>query len=205
MRTKSTELMNRISDFVGDYYRREHRSPTMQTIADAMGVCKATAYKYLKAMTEKGMLSYDGHEVSNLPKIEKTRSGYFSAPLVGSVRCGDPETEEEQVEMYVSLPEAIFGKGQFYLLRADGDSMEDAGISDGDLILIEKQHSCEVGDVVVALDENSENTLKVFGGIDKKTNQAVLKYANEDVYPGKTIKVKKLTVQGVARRVIKSI
>ena len=205
MRRKNPELMEKIRDFVGEYYRHNYESPTVRAIAKAVGISTSTAHGYLVEMDEKGMLSYRNGVLDDLPKIKKTPTDFISAPLVGSINCGNPETEEEQVEMYVSLPEAIFGKGQFYLLRADGDSMEDAGISDGDLILIEKQHSCEVGDVVVAMDENSVNTLKVFGGIDKKTNQAVLKYANEDVYPGKTIKVKKLTVQGVARRVIKSI
>ena len=60
--------------------------------------------------------------------IEKCTTGYFSAPIVGSIRCGDPESEQEQVEEYVSLPESIFGKGGCYLLHAAGDSMTDAGI-----------------------------------------------------------------------------
>ncbi|MBQ1422673.1 MAG: repressor LexA, partial [Firmicutes bacterium] len=135
----------------------------------------------------------------------KTQTGYFSAPLVGSIRCGDPETEEAQVEMYVSLPEALFGKGEFYLLRAVGDSMEDENISDGDLVLIKKQPDCEVGDIVVALDENNENTLKVYGGIDKRSKKVILKYANEKVYPGKRILVNELVVQGVAKHVIKEL
>ena len=107
--------------------------------------------------------------------------------------------------MYVSLPEAIFGKGEFYLLRAAGDSMEDEDICDGDLVLIRKQPDCEVGDIVVALDENSENTLKVYGGIDKRTKKVILKYANEAVHPGKRILVNELTVQGVAKHVIKAL
>lgn len=107
--------------------------------------------------------------------------------------------------MYISLPEALFGKGQFYLLRAAGDSMEDAGISDGDLILIRKQTECEVGDIVVALDDQSENTLKIYGGIDEESNKAVLRYANAKAYPDKRILVSKLVVQGVAKHVIKAL
>ena len=106
---------------------------------------------------------------------------------------------------YVSLPEALFGKGEFYLLRAAGDSMEDKDICDGDLVLIRKQPDCEIGDIVVALDDNNENTLKVYGGIDKRTKKVILKYANEAVYPGKRILVNELTVQGVAKHVIKAL
>ncbi len=107
--------------------------------------------------------------------------------------------------MYVSLPEALFGKGRHYLLRAAGNSMEDRGIYDGDLLLIRTQSEGEVGDIVVALDENSENTLKVYGGIDRETDKAILRYANEAVYPGKRILVSKLVVQGVARHVIREL
>lgn len=205
MRSKSIELMEQISNYIGDYYRQHHSTPTTREIASAVGLSPAAGYKYLVEMDKRGMLSYENGEITNLPKISKTPTGYFSAPLVGSIRCGDPEREEAEVEMYVSLPEAIFGKGEFYLLRAAGDSMEDEDICDGDLVLIRKQPDCEVGDIVVALDENGENTLKVYGGIDKRTKKVILKYANEAIYPGKRILVNELTIQGVAKHVIKAL
>ena len=205
MRSKSTELMEQISNYIGDYYRQHHSTPTTREIASAVGLSPAAGYKYLVEMDKRGMLSYENGEITNLPKISKTPTGYFSAPLVGSIRCGDPEREEAEVEMYVSLPEALFCNGEFYLLRAAGDSMEDEDICDGDLVLIRKQPDCEVGDIVVALDENGENTLKVYGGIDKRTKKVILKYANETIYPGKRILVNELTVQGVAKHVIKAL
>ena len=205
MRRKDPELMQRISDYIGDYYRQNHSTPTTREISSAMGLAPATGYKYLVEMNKQGLLSYENGEITDLPKIKKTETGYFSAPLVGSIRCGDPETEEEQVEMYVSLPVALFGKGEFYLLRAVGDSMVDAGISEEDLVLIRKQPDCEIGDIVVALDENNENTLKIYGGIDKKSNKVILRYANERTYPGKVILVNELVIQGVAKHVIKEL
>ena len=205
MRSKSRELMERIGNYIGDYFRQHHASPTTREIAAAMGISGASGYNYLVEMDRRGMLRYENGEITGLPKIAKTKTGYFSAPLVGSVRCGDPEQEEAEVEMYVSLPEAIFGKGECYLLRASGDSMEDADISEGDLVLIRKQSECEVGDIVVALDENKENTLKIYGGIDAESRKAILRYANEKRYPGKRILVNELVVQGVARSIIKSL
>ena len=205
MRSKSPELMDRIGGYVGDYYRQHHSTPTTREIASEMSVSPACAYNYLVEMDRRGMLTYENGRITDLPKISKTQTGYFSAPLVGSIRCGDPENQEEQVEMYVSLPEALFGKGEHYLLRADGDSMEDRGIEDGDLVLIRKQTDCVIGDVVVALDENNENTLKVYGGIDRGSRKAILKYANEDRYPGKRILVDQLIIQGVAKHVIKEL
>lgn len=204
MRTKNPELMKEISAFVNDYFHEKRSSPSVGTIAKAMGIARSSAYRYLVAMDEKGLISYDGHTIET-PQIDKSVSGYFSAPIVGSVQCGDPETEEEHVEEYVSLPESIFGKGEFYILRASGDSMVDAGIEDKDLVVIRKQDSASVGDIVVALDENNQNTLKTFDGIDDESGYAILKYENKKKYPDKVIRVRELIVQGVAKHVIKAL
>lgn len=202
MRSKDPALMEKIREFV-DQYCREHRSPpSTQIVGDAVGVTKQTAYRYLVEMGEKGMLEYQGG-IKSSPQMAKCRTGYISVPLVGSIRCGDPETEVEEVEEYVSLPESIFGKGKFYLVRAKGDSMADAGIEEDDLVLIELCHEASVGDIVVALDSEGENTLKRFAG--KGRDGYVLSYMNEAKYPGMVITVKSFAVQGIARHVIKTL
>lgn len=205
MRRKDPDLMKRIQVFVGEYFRREYESPSLKIIGEEFGISRTTAFNYLHEMDRRGMLSMNGNEISNIPKILKTETSYISAPLVGTIRCGDPELSEADVEMYVSLPKAIFGNGQSYLLRAEGDSMEDVGIQEGDLILIQKQETCEEGDIVVALDQYNENTLKIYGGVNKDNQKAILRYANMKKYPGKVIEVSKLVVQGVARNIIKTI
>ncbi len=202
MRKKDPELMEKIGDFVNTYFRREHESPSVRAIAAGLGIGKSTAHNYLVEMDEKKMLRYDGHAITT-KAVERCRTGYSSAPLVGSIRCGDPEEEEEYVEEYVSLPQSIFGSGQLYILRAVGDSMEDAGIHEGDYVVITRQNECNVGDVVVALDGEGQNTLKTFGGIDEESGLAVLEYRNRSVYGDKRILVKKLVLQGVVKNVIK--
>ena len=204
MRSKSPQWMDEISAFVDRYYRENRFSPTLSEIARAVSISKATAYRYLVAMNESGMLFYDGKTILT-KQAGKCSTGYCSAPVVGSIRCGDPELEEELVEEYVSLPTSIFGEGPFYILRAKGDSMVDAGIAEGDLIVIRRQESAEVGDTVVALDEENENTLKIFGGVDEETGEAILRYANQKKYPGMEIRTKRLVVQGVAKHVIKDL
>lgn len=202
MRSKNPELMKKIREFVDQYYRETRTAPSTQTVGDAVGVTKQTAFRYLREMSGQGMLEYDGG-IKSSPQMAKCKTGYFSVPVVGSIRCGDPETEEEQVEEYVSLPESIFGKGKFYLVRARGDSMIDAGIDEGDLVLIELCHEANEGDLVVALDPEGENTLKRYAGKDK--DDYVLAYMNEAQYPGKALRVKSFIVQGVARHVIKTL
>ncbi|MBQ8767545.1 MAG: repressor LexA [Clostridia bacterium] len=204
MRSKNKALMDKICDFVNDYYKMYRKSPSVNEIAKGVGVAKTTSYRYLVEMNEKGIISYDGKTIET-SHTDKCVSGYFSAPVVGSVRCGDPETEEESVEEYVSLPTSIFGTGEFYILRAVGDSMIDAGINENDLVLIKKQSTASEGDIVVALDENNENTLKTYAGIDEESQQAILRYENKEAYPDKVIKVKQLVVQGVAVNVIKKL
>ncbi|MBR2806890.1 MAG: repressor LexA [Oscillospiraceae bacterium] len=201
MRKRSEELMEKISSYIGDYFRMNHETPTTREIASRMGISNGSAYNYLVEMDKRGLIRYENGEISGVDKVEKTATDLFSAPLVGSIACGDPEKEEEQVDLYVSLPHQLFGPGKFYLLRAVGDSMEDEGIADGDLVLIRKQESCKEGDIVVAMDEFGENTLKKYEGVDKKSKKAILAYSNQAVYPDKKILVSRLEVQGVATNV----
>ena len=206
MRPRSAETMNQIIAFVDQYYSAKYATPSANEIAQAVGVSKATAHRYLVEMTERGLLEYDGASRTIVTKmISKFSATSFSAPVVGAIPCGEPETEEENIEEYVSLPVSLFGRGDFYILNASGDSMVDAGIDSGDLIVISKQGSANVGDIVVALDENKSNTLKLFAGIDTQSGEAILRYCNKERYPGKEIRVRELIIQGVAKHVIKAL
>ena len=203
MRYKSSDFKNRICDVVNDWKRNTGRTPSLKEIGNELGVNKSTVYRYLVEMNEEGILDYDGTSIDTNEFNHRTMNT-SRAVIVGSIPCGEAQTEEEYIEEYVNLPTNLFGKGDFYILRAKGDSMVDAGISEGDLVVILKQSTAEVGDIVVALDDQNQNTLKRFAGFDKN-NRVILEYMNEAVYPGKTILVKELTVQGVAKHVIKKL
>lgn len=206
MRIKSQELMKQIYSYIDQYYCEKHTVPSTNEVAIGVGISKATAYRYLVAMNDCGMLEYDGMSRTIVTKlISKYSSGTFAAPVVGVIPCGDPEEEEENIEEYISLPVSLFGQGNFYLLRASGDSMVDAGIENGDMIVIRKQDSAKVGDIVVALDENNSNTLKRYSGIDEKNGEAILSYCNREKYGNRQIRVQRLIVQGIAQHVIKKI
>ena len=204
MRVKDQGAMDSILKFVNEYYRKHHASPTIKQISEATGISNSTTHRYVVDMKERGVFEYS-RGILSAPETAKTKTNYISAPLVGSIQCGCPEQEEEMVEEYVSLPVSLFGKGDYYILRAKGDSMVDAGIEEGDLIVIERNCSVCVGDIVVALDDSGENTLKRYGGYDSEEGCYLLQYENEAVYPGKVIKVPFFQVQGVACHVIKSL
>lgn len=204
MRSKSTALKEKIYDFVNDWKREYSRSPSLKNIADEMGVSRTTIYRYLLEMNEDGQgLSYDGETIET--REMNMENSYLSpAKIVGNIPCGEATSEDEYVEGYINLPASIFGRGEFYVLRARGDSMVDAGIDDGDLVVIRKQQTATEGDIVVALDGENRNTLKRLGGFDDDGN-VILEYMNHEVYPDKIITVKDLIVQGVAEHVIKKL
>ena len=204
MRPYNQETLDKILKFVNKYYQEHHSSPTINEVAAGVGVARSTTHRYIQVLSERGLIDYN-RGIMSAPQSAKMKTAYVSAPLVGSIRCGSPEEEEESIEEYVSLPVSMFGKGDFYILRAKGDSMVDAGIDEDDLLVIERNCPALEGDIVVALDEANQNTLKRFRGFDEDEKCFVLEYENEARYPGKVIKVKGFQVQGVARHVIKAL
>ena len=204
MRPFNQTYLDDILKYVNKYYQENRKAPTIIQVSTGVGVPRSTTHRYLQELSNRGLLEY-GRGILSAPESAKMKTAYISAPLVGSIQCGFPEEEEEFVEEYVSLPVSMFGKGEFYILRAKGDSMVDAGIEEDDLIVIERNCPAKVGDIVVALDQDNQNTLKRYGGFDKTERRYILKYENEAKYPGEEIKVKSFMVQGVARHVIKSL
>ena len=204
MRTKDQETLDKIMKFVNKYYHENRVAPTISEVAAGVGVARSTTHRYLQELSDRGLLDY-GRGILSAPESAKMKTAYISVPLVGSIYCGSPEEEEEKVEEYVSLPVSLFGKGDFYILRAKGDSMIDADIDEGDLLVIERNCTASEGDIVVALDQDQQNTLKRYVGFDDSEKCYILAYENRALYPGEKIKLKSFEVQGVARHVIKAL
>ena len=160
MRSKDPEIMKRIVDFVEAYHLDYNSSPSLRVIADGVGIGSTTVYRYLMEMNERGMICYDGKTIRN-EKINKSQRGTIRAAVIGRIACGIPNLAEQHVEGYVNLPESLFGQGNFYILRASRCSMTEAGIDDGDLVVIREQNTAEDGQIVVALVDD-EATLKRF-------------------------------------------
>lgn len=200
MRSKSTELMLQIKSFIEDYFERHASTPTVREIAKVMHIATSSAYRYLVAMSGRDMITYENGIIST-PKIEMMSPEINPAAIVGSIPCGTPDEREALVEEYLPLSVSVFGTGSFYVLRASGTSMIDAGIDDGDLIVIREQEYAEINDIVVALTDEDKNTLKRLC-FDNEKQSYYLHPENkalEDIY------VNKLRVQGVATHVIKAL
>ena len=197
MRSKDKTLMAAIEKFVSDYTDSNGISPTMQEVADGVGSSKATVQRYIAQLCEDGILDYSGYRTMT---STKTKAAAIRVPVLGTIACGIPKFAEENIEEYVRLPVALFGKGNFFILRAYGDSMIEAGIDNGDLVLIRQQNYADEGQIVVALMED-EATLKRFYPEPKK-HRIRLHPENsrmEDIY------VDNCEIQGVAVKVLKDL
>ena len=199
MQHKSSELMNQIKEFAEQYYLENRRSPSLRVIAEAMNIGRQTVSNYLKEMNENGMLRYNGRTIET-EEISRS-SDYCNVRLVGYVSCGPLEEAQEYTEMNLPFPKTVLGEGEFFAVKASGDSMIKIGISHGDIVVIKKDVSAKKGDVVLALDDNGQTTLKRYLGV--KNGCAVLHPENDSM---EDILVRgKLSCQGKAVYVLKDL
>ncbi len=136
-------------------------SPALREIQEYLKYNSISAVqRHTDALKKKGFLSSEKHQQRNL-KVKKTLQKKHNIPLVGMVTCGKPMLAVENIEAYI--PYEVKGDPkEYFFLRAIGDSMNKAGINDGDLVLIKKQPDADPGDKVVVLigDEATIKTLK---------------------------------------------
>lgn len=151
MQHKDYDTLNEMSLYVNDFIMERNSYPTVRELGTRFGLCKSSAHRYLKLLKEEGRLPSD----SKMLPGEEERAAWLS----NTISCGLPSYQEEDIDGYVRLSSAVFGKGQKYLLTASGDSMIDADIVEGDVLVIRKQATADDGDIIVAL-LNGENTLK---------------------------------------------
>lgn len=196
MRSMKEEYFTILLEFIERYREERGVSPSIYDIADGTGIPKTTVTRYLAVMEERGML----RRQSRRGLIPADTDEGVKVPLLGTIACGIPKLAEENIESYVRLPVALFGKGPFFLLRAWGDSMVKAGIEDGDLVLIRQQDSAQPGQIVVAL-TGDEATLKRYYP-EPLQHRIRLQPENDSMEP---IYVRSCAIQGVAVKVLKEL
>ena len=198
MRSKNPAYFELLIRFIDDYIDNSGRSPSTQEIASGTGLSPTTVSRYLSRMREDGIIDYSGHR--NIVTKRNSATETNAVPVLGSVSCGIPKFAEENIEEYVKLPVSLFGKGDFFLLRASGNSMIDAGIDSGDLVLVRRQDYAAPGQIVVALMEE-EATLKRYYP-EPQNGYIRLHPENKDMVD---IIVDRCLIQGVAVHVIKEL
>ena len=180
MRYLSEETKERIIDFVDGYYADNGYTPTISTIAKSLRMSDGVVHKYLHRMAESGALSYDGRHIFT-PRIEAIQFRK-SAEISGRIACGDPIYAEQEYGGSISLPSSLVGQGQFFVLKAVGDSMINIGIENEDLVVIRQQNYADEGQVVAVLVDDDNATLKRYT-VDRKHKKVVLLAENERYAP----------------------
>ena len=193
MRRQDESKKSVILDFIDEYYNEYNEIPAVRTIAEGTGIALATVHRYLLSLKESGELEYNGRKSISTKRID-LESHHASAPVLGYVRCGEGEEETEEVIEYIRLPESLVGTGEFFVLIAKGDSMIDAGVNEGDYVVIRKQNTASDGDYVVALYEGLNNLKELV--VDN--GRYILRSCNEDKESYPDIYPRHLKIQGVA-------
>ena len=184
-----------IVQFIDEYYHQYFDIPTVREIAAGTGISVSTVHRCLSAMKENGELEHSGRRSVSTRRMEMEHN-HCAMPVLGYVACGEGQEETEEIIEYIRMPESLIGKGEFFALIAKGESMVDAGIHPGDYVVIRKQNTADIGDIVVALDQGVNN-LKVLG-YDKKRKAYFLRSCNEDKERYADIYPEELQIQGVA-------
>lgn len=200
MRSKNKDLMEKIKLFIESCFNENYRMPTVREIGKAMGISPSCVHRYLVEMNERNIISYSNGKMST-ERIESMKLHTNNAALIGSIPCGTPDIREAFIEDYLPLPVSVFGTGELYILRAEGDSMIGVGIDDGDLVVIKQTNHANVGDIVVALDGDSCNTLKTLCFDDKKSCYYL--HPENDRY--EDMYLNEIVIQGVAKHIIKTL
>lgn len=197
---KNPEYLKMLEEFIDEYIEKNHTAPTISEITDGVELPRSTVGRYIAYMREQGVIDYEGHRSITTRQVQKTNSESVKVPVLGSVSCGVPKLAIENIEEYIRLPVALFGRGDFFILRANGDSMIEAGIEDGDLVLIRVQNYADPGQIVVALMDD-EATLKRFYPEPEK--QRIRLHPENSAL--KDIYVKECIIQGIAVKVLKDL
>jgi len=179
-----TTRQRQVLEFIDSEVRQRGYPPSVREIGEAVGLSSpSTVHAHLAALQDKGYLRRDPSkpraiEVTLEPSTgaEMDRRPVRHVPLLGDVAAGTGVLAVEQVEELMPVPEDLTGDGELFMLRVRGESMIDAGIYDGDFVVVRVQPSADPGDVVVAGIPGEEATVKTFL---RKRNKIVLRPANE--------------------------
>lgn len=165
MGAKLTPRQREILDYIGKQIRERGYPPSVREIGEAIGLSSSsTVHGHLARLEEKGYLRRDPDkpraiEVTGERQLRQQR--LVTVPLVGRVTAGEPILAVQNIEETYALPYDLVHGDSIFMLRVQGDSMINAGIFDGDLVLVRQQSAARNGDVVVAL-LDEEATVKRF-------------------------------------------
>lgn len=162
MPAKLSKRQQQVYDFIKSYIEEKSYGPTVREIAEAVNLSSpSTVHVHLKNLEEKGFIVRDAmksrsialpHQESSEPAFgAQAFSNTLALPLVGNVAAGEPILAEQNIESTLTLPTEIVGDAASFILSVHGESMIEAGINDGDYVVVKEQQVARNGEIVVAL------------------------------------------------------
>jgi repressor LexA len=199
---KLTKRQQEIFEFIKQYSGLHGYPPTVRDIGKAIGLTSSsTVHAHLANLEKLGLVRRDPTKpraLELLGEAARKIAGPSGLPVVGRVAAGTPILAEENIEDYVEVPPIAGGEDGEYVLRVRGESMRDAGILDGDYVIVHRQETAENGEIVVAL-VGEEATVKRYF---READHVRLQPENSAMEPIRTREVAVLgKVVGVCRRV----
>jgi len=191
-----TMSQRRTHEFIKKFFEEHGYSPTAAEIAEGIGIkSRGVVHRYLKALVQAGHIALTPkrhRNISLLTSVQELFTGAVSLPLLGTIAAGQPiEAIPQQESIDVA---SVFVGANRYALKVKGDSMIDEGILDGDVVICEKHDSATDGQIVVALIDHEEATLK---RLQRNADQTVtLIPANTQLHP-MIYAADRVTIQGV--------
>lgn len=162
-----TERQQQVLDYIKETVEVRGYPPSVREIGEAVGLSSpSTVHSHLNSLVEAGAIRKDASKPRAIMVVDKTPSRSSDdrrtrdVPLLGRVAAGTPILAAEQVAEVMPLPTELVGDGPVFLLEVKGDSMIDAGIHEGDLVAVNSQPDARDGEIVAALIDGEEATIK---------------------------------------------
>lgn len=204
--TKLSKRQEMIYNFIKKEVQLKGYPPSVREIAEAVGLASSsTVHGHLARMESKGYIRRDptkprAIEILNEEDQYITKDEARYAPLIGKVTAGAPITAVENIEEYIPIPSSsAHPDEQLFVLRIEGESIIEAGILHGDLVIVKQQNTANNGDIVVAMTEDDEATVK---RLYKEKDHIRLQPENSSMEP---LKFKHVTILGIVVGLYRSI
>lgn len=167
---KLSRRQEMILDVIRKNVREKGYPPSVREIGEAVGLASSsTVHGHLERLEAQGLLRRDPTKPRAIEVLDSNSSdtlppseGPVFAPIIGRVTAGQPITATENIEDYFPLPKSMVHEDSVYLLKVQGESMIDAAILDGDYVVVKRQDVASNGDIVVAMTDEDEATVKRF-------------------------------------------
>ena len=206
-----TFQQEKLLKFIIDYQKQNNVTPSFDEMKDGLDLkSKSGIHRIVSALEERGYIKKLNNRaraieiIKNVNLIDtengKNKNSIISVPILGKIAAGLPIEAISDNTNYIELPETLLKKGEYFILNVEGDSMIEAGIFDGDQVVIRKANDANNGEIVVALIDNNEATLK---RIFKRGQQVALQPENSN-YKTVIYGPDRIQIQGVLKHLIRS-